>query len=86
MVPFHTHGGGGVGLFEEDIAKMCPDSTVTEGFGEYNSGGSETAGQISAWLSDIETISPRPILFIMGENAHSIYFTENAYKMAAEPK
>ena len=53
VVPFHTHGGGGVGLFEEDIAKMCPDATVTEGFGEYNSGGSETVGQISAWLSDI---------------------------------
>ena len=34
----------------------------------------------------IDTISPRPILFIMGENAHSRYFTEDAYKMAAEPK
>ncbi|BBO74233.1 alpha/beta hydrolase [Desulfosarcina widdelii] len=37
-------------------------------------------------LNTIETISPRPILFIMGENAHSRYFTEDAYKMAAEPK
>lgn len=37
-------------------------------------------------LSYIETISPRPILFIMGENAHSRYFTEEAYKRAAEPK
>jgi len=37
-------------------------------------------------LSHIESISPRPILFIMGENAHSRYFTEDAYKMAAEPK
>ncbi len=53
VVPFHTHGGGGVGLFEEDIAKMCPCSTVTKGFGEYNRGGSETEAQISAWLSDI---------------------------------
>lgn len=34
----------------------------------------------------IETISPRPILFIMGEKAHSRYFTEDAYKRAAEPK
>lgn len=34
----------------------------------------------------IKSISPRPILFIMGENAHSRYFTEDAYKMAAEPK
>jgi len=37
-------------------------------------------------LSYITSISPRPILFIMGENAHSRYFTEDAYKMAAEPK
>lgn len=34
----------------------------------------------------IETISPRPILFIAGENANSRYFSEDAYKMAAEPK
>lgn len=37
-------------------------------------------------LNYIETISPRPILFIIGENAHSRYFTEDAYEMAAEPK
>lgn len=37
-------------------------------------------------LNNIKDISPRPILFIMGENAHSRYFTEDAYKMAAEPK
>jgi fermentation-respiration switch protein FrsA (DUF1100 family) len=37
-------------------------------------------------MNYIDTISPRPILFIIGENAHSRYFTEDAYKMAAEPK
>jgi uncharacterized protein len=37
-------------------------------------------------LNYIETISPRPILFIMGENAHSRYFSEDAYKQAAQPK
>jgi fermentation-respiration switch protein FrsA (DUF1100 family) len=37
-------------------------------------------------FNDIETISPRPMLFITGENAHSIEFSENAYKLAAEPK
>lgn len=34
----------------------------------------------------IETISPRLILFIIGENAHSRYSSEDAYEMAAEPK
>lgn len=37
-------------------------------------------------MAYIETISPRPILFIIGENAHSRYFSEDAYKQAAEPK
>jgi hypothetical protein len=37
-------------------------------------------------LNFIDTISPRPILFIMGEKAHSRYFTEDAYEMAGEPK
>lgn len=37
-------------------------------------------------FADIETISPRPLLFIAGENAHSREFSENAYRLAAEPK
>lgn len=37
-------------------------------------------------FNDIETISPRPLLFITGENAHSREFSEDAYKRAAEPK
>ena len=37
-------------------------------------------------MSYIDTISPRPILFIMGEKAHSRYYTEEAYAKAAEPK
>jgi flavodoxin len=51
LVPFHTHGGGGGGSFEVDVAKMCPNSAVTKGFGEYNSGGSETEAQIGSWLN-----------------------------------
>jgi fermentation-respiration switch protein FrsA (DUF1100 family) len=37
-------------------------------------------------LANLTSISPRPILLIMGENAHSRYFSEDVYKMAAEPK
>jgi fermentation-respiration switch protein FrsA (DUF1100 family) len=37
-------------------------------------------------FEDIETISPRPMLFITGDNAHSREFSEDAYKRAAEPK
>ena len=37
-------------------------------------------------FNDIETISPRPMLFITGENAHSREFSEDAFRRAAEPK
>ncbi|WEJ90473.1 MAG: alpha/beta hydrolase [Klebsiella huaxiensis] len=37
-------------------------------------------------LIDIESISPRPILFVVGDSAPSRTYTDTAYKMAAEPK
>lgn len=37
-------------------------------------------------FADIETISPRPMLFITGESAHSREFSEDAYRLAGEPK
>lgn len=37
-------------------------------------------------FNDIETISPRPMLFIAGEGAHSREFSEEAYRLAGEPK
>lgn len=37
-------------------------------------------------FNDIDTISPRPLLFIAGDQAHSRQFSEDAYERAAEPK
>ena len=37
-------------------------------------------------FADIETIAPRPLLFITGDMAHSKEFSEDAYRLAAEPK
>ena len=37
-------------------------------------------------FANIELLSPRPVLFIAGEHAHSRYFSEDAYKLASEPK
>lgn len=37
-------------------------------------------------LTYIEEISPRPMLLIAGENAHSLYFSKDAFEAAAEPK
>ena len=40
----------------------------------------------SVMLSYIKEISPRPMLLIAGENAHSKYMSEDIYKVASEPK
>jgi uncharacterized protein len=37
-------------------------------------------------FTDIETISPRPMLFITGETSHSREFSEEAYRLAGQPK
>jgi fermentation-respiration switch protein FrsA (DUF1100 family) len=37
-------------------------------------------------LTYVKEISPRPMLLIVGENAHSRYFSEDIFKVAAEPK
>jgi uncharacterized protein len=37
-------------------------------------------------FNDIETISPRPMLFITGDQAHSKEFSEEANKLAGQPK
>lgn len=37
-------------------------------------------------MSNIREISPRPVLIVTGEKAHSRYFAEDAYKAAREPK
>ena len=37
-------------------------------------------------LDYIDEISPRPILFVVGDRAHSRFFSEDAYAAAKEPK
>ena len=37
-------------------------------------------------LDYIKEISPRPILFVVGDRAHSKFFSEEAYKEALQPK
>ena len=37
-------------------------------------------------LTHIDEISPRPILFVVGDRAHSRFFSEDAYAAAHEPK
>jgi uncharacterized protein len=36
--------------------------------------------------ANIEMISPRSILLVAGENAHSRYYSEDVFKVASDPK
>lgn len=36
--------------------------------------------------ANIEMIAPRPILLVAGEDAHSVYYSEDVYKQAPDPK
>lgn len=50
VIPFCTHGGGGVGEVETDIAAMCPQSVVKPGIVVSGSGGKQTDAHIGEWL------------------------------------
>ena len=50
VVPFCTHGGGGLGRIGADIGRLCPKSTVLSCFGVYGSGGVDAGAKVSAWL------------------------------------
>lgn len=63
---------------------------VKRGHHPHARGGFTTTSNLSFMnchlLDDIAEISPRPILFVIGDRAHSRFFSEDAYAMAAEPK
>jgi flavodoxin len=53
IVPFCTHGGGGLARIGKDIAKLCPQSTILGSFEIYESGAGNAQAKVSAWLSKI---------------------------------
>ncbi len=79
---------------EPQFVKECFDYYRTaRGFHprSLNSNGAWTATMALPFMnmplmSYIKEISPRPVLIIAGEKAHSRYFSEDAYKAANDPK
>lgn len=53
IVPFCTHGGGGLGSIGQDIAELCPQSTILSSFETYGSGGADAQARVRAWLSKL---------------------------------
>lgn len=63
---------------------------VKRGHHERARGGFTTTSNLSFinydLLAHLDEISPRPILFLIGDRAHSKFFSESAYDKAREPK
>ncbi len=56
VVPFCTHGGGGLGRIGRDIASLCPKSTILSSFEIYGSGRGDAQARVSAWLGELGLI------------------------------
>lgn len=53
VAPFLTHGGGGAGRLERDMAKLCPKAKVLEGLVVSGSGGSRAAATVASWVDGL---------------------------------
>ncbi len=77
------------GIGEPD-AEWMRFYAVKRGHHERARGGFTTTSNIPFinydLLSHLDEISPRPILFIVGDRAHSRFFSDEAFKKACEPK
>lgn len=51
IMPFCSHGGGRFGQSLTAIAKLAPDSPMTDGLSVHYSGGSSLPSDVSAWLT-----------------------------------
>ena len=75
---------------EEPDAEWFRFYAIKRGHHPHARGGFTTTSTLSMMnfklLDYIDEISPRPILFVVGDRAHSKFFSENAYTAALEPK
>ena len=75
---------------EEPTAEWFRFYALKRGFHPRARGGFTTTSDMAFMnyrlLDFIDEISPRPIMFIVGDRAHSRFFSENAFAAAKEPK
>ena len=53
VVPFSTHGGGGAGRMEADVATLCGGADCKPGLVVSGSGGGKLAQQVAEWVRTI---------------------------------
>lgn len=74
----------------EPTAEWFRFYALKRGHHPYARGGFTTTSNMSFMnynlLDHIDEISPRPILFVVGDRAHSKFFSEQAYEKAKTPK
>lgn len=51
ILPFCSHGGGGLGQSQTAIAKLVPDAVIAEGLAIHYSGGNSMPEDVAAWLA-----------------------------------
>ena len=50
VMPFTTHGGGGKGHSDNDIAKLCPNAKTMDMYTAYEGGGPSAEKEIALWI------------------------------------
>ena len=53
IIPFMTHGGGGLNHSVEDITKLVPNATIKAGRAFYGSSAESANNDVKEWLKDI---------------------------------
>ncbi|MCS7110840.1 MAG: flavodoxin [Ignisphaera sp.] len=57
VVPFFTHGGGGLQKMLDDLKKLCPQSKVLQPLTIYEDGGGNLKERVRRWLIEIGALS-----------------------------
>lgn len=53
VIPFCTHGGGGMAHIQKDVEKLAGSATVLKGFDIYGSGGSGLTAAAEKWMENL---------------------------------
>ena len=53
IIPFCTHEGSGLGYRENDIVKLCPNTSLLKGLAIHGSRISAAKEDVTNWLSNV---------------------------------